>query len=92
MLSTLKYFRQEYIDHIEKGLCAGRQCQDLIKYTIDAEACTGCTLCAKKCPTKAIAGEKKGPHTIDQDKCVRCGVCDDVCNFNAVKILSGPEL
>lgn len=91
VLSTLKYFRSEYEHHIESGLCDGRQCIELIRYFI-TDACTGCTVCAKKCPTQAISGENKKLHVIDQAKCVRCGVCYDACNFNAISILSGAEI
>ncbi|MBU1221056.1 NADH-quinone oxidoreductase subunit NuoF [Myxococcota bacterium] len=92
VLSTVKYFREEYEQHIKDGYCAGKQCTSLIRYTIDPEKCTGCSICAKKCPTKAISGELKKTYTIDQDTCVRCGVCFDVCNFNAVIIPSGSEI
>jgi NADH-quinone oxidoreductase subunit F len=91
VLSTLKYFRSEYENHIATGLCDGRQCIDLIRYHI-TDACTGCTICAKKCPTQAITGENKQLHVLDQSKCVRCGVCYDACNFNAISILSGTEI
>ncbi len=91
VLSTLKYFRSEYEHHIATGLCDGRQCIDLIRYHI-TDACTGCTICAKKCPTQAITGENKQLHKLEQSKCVRCGVCYDACNFNAISILSGTEI
>ncbi len=91
VLSTLKYFRSEYENHIASGLCDGRQCIDLIRYHI-TDACTGCTICAKKCPTQAITGANKELHKLDQHKCVRCGVCYDACNFNAISILSGAEI
>ncbi len=91
VLSTLQYFRSEYENHIATGLCDGRQCIDLIRYHI-TDACTGCTICAKKCPTQAITGENKQLHVLDQSKCVRCGVCYDACNFNAISILSGTEI
>ncbi|MBU1222038.1 NADH-quinone oxidoreductase subunit NuoF [Myxococcota bacterium] len=92
VLSTLKYFRNEYIDHIQTKTCTARQCTELIKFTINPETCTGCTICARKCPTSAISGETKKVHVVDQSKCVQCGVCFDVCNFNAVNVLSGPEI
>ncbi|MBN2724607.1 MAG: NADH-quinone oxidoreductase subunit NuoF [Deltaproteobacteria bacterium] len=91
VLSTLKYFRNEYIDHVQNKICTARQCTELIKFDI-SENCTGCTICARKCPVSAISGETKKIHSIDQSKCVQCGVCYDVCNFNAVNILSGPEI
>ncbi|MDA3864504.1 MAG: NADH-quinone oxidoreductase subunit NuoF [Deltaproteobacteria bacterium] len=92
VLSTLKYFMDEYKAHIDNIECPARECGDLIKFQVDKDNCTGCTLCAKNCPTEAISGERKKNHHIDQDKCVQCGVCDDVCNFNAINILSGPEI
>jgi NADH-quinone oxidoreductase subunit F len=91
VLSTIRYFRKEYEEHIAKGYCAGKQCTELIKFNI-SDDCTGCTICAIKCPTNAITGGKKELHTIAQEKCVQCGVCFDVCNFKAVQILSGPEI
>ena len=67
------------------------RCEALIAYTIDPEACTGCTLCAKKCPVDAATGEKKQLHTIDQALCIRCDACRAACKFDAVKVVSGPE-
>jgi NADH-quinone oxidoreductase subunit F len=86
VLSTLKYFRDEYTAHIRDKKCPAGVCKALITYRIDPVACTGCTLCAKKCPQECITGEKKQPHVIDESKCIKCGVCKDVCNFNAVMI------
>ena len=79
VLSTLKYFREEYLAHIEGHTCPAKVCKELITFTIDNDKCTGCTLCAKRCPTGAISGEKKGPHYVDQDKCIKCRVCYEVC-------------
>ncbi|MBN2496751.1 MAG: NADH-quinone oxidoreductase subunit NuoF [Deltaproteobacteria bacterium] len=84
--STLKYFRDEYEAHVRDKRCPARVCKALISYTIDNDACTGCTLCAKRCPQDAISGQKKGPHTIDQDKCIKCGICRDVCTYDAVRV------
>ena len=70
--------------HIRDKKCPAGVCKALITYRIDTEACTGCTLCAKKCPQECITGERKKAHVIDESKCIRCGVCKDVCNFNAV--------
>ncbi len=86
VLSTIKYFRDEYDAHIKDKKCPAGVCKALITYSIDAEACTGCTLCAKKCPQECISGERKKAHVIDTTKCIKCGVCKDVCNFNAVRI------
>jgi NADH-quinone oxidoreductase subunit F len=79
VLSTLTYFRDEYAAHIDEGTCPAKVCKELITFTIDNDKCTGCTLCAKRCPTGAIAGEKKGPHTVDQDRCIKCRVCFEAC-------------
>lgn len=84
VLSTLRYFKDEYLAHINKKHCPAYVCRDLISFRIDEEACTGCTLCARKCPVKAISGELKKAHRIDQDLCISCGACYEVCRFNAV--------
>ena len=86
VLSTLRYFRDEYEAHIHDGKCPAGVCKALITYTIDPDACTGCHVCVRKCPTDATSGEKKEPHTIDQEKCIKCGACYDVCKFDSVKI------
>jgi NADH-quinone oxidoreductase subunit F len=86
VLSTLRYFRDEYVAHIEDKKCPAGVCRALIEYTILEDACTGCGLCRRKCPQEAISGEKKKPHVIDQEKCIRCGVCFDVCKFDAVVV------
>lgn len=86
VLSTIRYFRDEYEAHIKDKKCPAGVCKELITFTINAETCTGCMLCAKNCPTDAITGERKKPHILDQAKCVKCGVCFDSCKFDAVKI------
>ena len=86
VLSTLKYFKDEYTAHIEKKKCPAGVCSALITYSIDAENCTGCTVCKKNCPEKVITGEKKKAHKIDEAGCIRCGICKDVCKFNAVVV------
>ncbi|MCK4807080.1 MAG: 4Fe-4S binding protein [Candidatus Aegiribacteria sp.] len=87
VLSTIEYFRDEYEDHIREGKCEALKCKALIEYRINAENCTGCTICARNCPVDAIEGSLKEPHIIVQEKCIRCGVCREVCNFNAVEVL-----
>jgi len=86
VLSTIKYFQDEYESHINEKKCPAGVCKALITYTIDPEACKGCRLCAKNCPQEAITGEAKEPHIIDQDKCIKCGVCFDACKFEAVLV------
>jgi NADH:ubiquinone oxidoreductase subunit F (NADH-binding)/(2Fe-2S) ferredoxin len=86
VLSTLRYFRDEYIAHIVDKECPAGVCKALIEYYVIADLCTGCTLCARKCPQDAITGEKKQAHVIDQTLCIKCGVCHDVCRFDAVGV------
>ena len=84
VLTTIKYFRNEYEDHIYNGKCTAGSCKALVSYDI-TDACRGCTLCAKKCPVEAISGTVKEKHAIDHDKCIKCGKCIDVCKFGAVE-------
>jgi len=84
VMSTLKYFRNEYEAHIKDHKCPAGVCTELITYSIDAGNCTGCGLCLKKCPAEAITGETKQPHVLDAGKCIKCGICYDVCKFDAV--------
>jgi NADH:ubiquinone oxidoreductase subunit F (NADH-binding)/Pyruvate/2-oxoacid:ferredoxin oxidoreductase delta subunit len=84
VLSTLRWFRDEYEAHIYERRCPAGACTNLLTYRIDTDACKGCTLCAKKCPTDAIMGSPKTPHYIIPDKCIGCGTCLDVCKFKAV--------
>ena len=84
VLSTLKYFRDEYIAHVQDKKCPAGVCKSLLQYTIDPEKCKGCSLCARKCPVGAISGEVKSPFVIDQDKCIKCGACESSCKFGAI--------
>ena len=86
VLSTLRYFRDEYEAHIKEKTCPAGVCKALITYTIDPEVCNGCTVCAKICPVEAATGEKKEVHSIDQNKCIKCGACFESCKFDAVKV------
>ncbi len=84
VLSTLRYFRDEYMEHIVDKHCRAGTCRALVKYVIDPETCKGCGLCKKKCPEAAISGERKQPHVIDPAKCIRCGACLEACPFGAI--------
>ena len=86
VLTTINYFRNEYDSHIKDKKCPAGVCKNLFYYEIDEEACTGCRLCALKCPQEAITGEKKEPHKLDQDKCIKCSICYEACKFNAVVV------
>ena len=86
VLSTLRYFRDEYETHISQKKCPAGACKELIRYLVDEDKCTGCLLCAKNCPQEAITGERKKPQTIDQEKCIKCGVCSESCKFEAIVI------
>ncbi|MGA2976809.1 MAG: NADH-quinone oxidoreductase subunit NuoF [Spirochaetia bacterium] len=91
VLTTLRYFRSEYDDHIRNKRCAAKKCKALIRFRVIPEACTGCMLCARVCPTKAAHGERKKVHVIDQETCIRCGLCNEACRFDAIEITSGKE-
>ncbi|MCL1920288.1 MAG: 4Fe-4S binding protein [Kiritimatiellaeota bacterium] len=82
--SSLRYFMDEYKEHIEQKKCRAGKCKNLLSYSIIPEKCVGCTACAKVCPVNAIKGERKQPHVIDSAKCIKCGQCFDVCKFQAV--------
>ena len=84
VLSTLRYFREEYDAHIRQKRCPARTCRGLFRYRIDEASCKACGICRKACPVSAIAGERKVPHVIDQDKCTLCGTCLEKCPFGAV--------
>lgn len=84
VVSTLKYFRDEYIAHVVDKKCPAGQCKALVSLQIDPELCKGCSKCSRICPVGAISGEIKSPYKIDQSKCIKCGACKDCCNFHAV--------
>jgi len=84
VLSTLRWFRDEYEAHVYERHCPAGACTELLVYRIDADKCRGCTMCAKKCPAGAILGAVKSPHYVIPDKCIGCGTCVEVCKFDAV--------
>jgi NADP-reducing hydrogenase subunit HndC len=86
ILSTLRYFRDEYEAHIRDKRCPAGVCKGLIRYSISADTCTACGLCKKACPSEAISGEKKTPHRINQAKCIKCGACMEACKFDAITV------
>jgi NADH-quinone oxidoreductase subunit F len=86
VLTTIKYFREEYEAHIRDKKCPAKVCKPLLTYEVDPEKCTGCTVCAKNCPTDAIDGARKEVHFIRQDDCIKCGTCYTKCKFDAIKI------
>ncbi len=84
VLTTIRYFKDEYEAHINHQKCPAKECADLLSYNISADKCRGCTLCAKKCPVGAISGEKGSAFTIDAEKCIKCGQCVTLCKFGAI--------
>jgi len=84
VLTTIRYFRDEYEAHISHKKCPAKVCRPLLTYTVDVDNCTGCMVCLKNCPVKAITGERKKPHFINQDICTKCGVCFSKCKFEAI--------
>ena len=86
VLSTLRYFRDEYVSHIRDKKCPAGVCKELITYSVIPENCTGCLACKKVCPSDAVSGELKEVHVIDIEKCIKCGACFEACNFDAIKV------
>jgi len=84
VLSTMKYFWDEYVAHVVEKRCPAGVCQSLLRYEIDPETCIGCTACARVCPVNCISGSVKQPHVIEQDACIKCGSCITKCKFGAI--------
>lgn len=85
VISTLKYFRDEYEAHVVEKRCPTKNCQALRRLVIVADKCKGCSKCSRICPVQAISGKIKEPFVIDQDKCIKCGACQSACNFGAIE-------
>ena len=94
VLSTLKYFRDEYIEHVVDKKCRSRVCKELKYYDILPEKCTGCHICFKACPVDAITGDPKQVHVIDQELCIKCGMCHEKCppKFDAIEVYPGNKI
>ncbi|MBZ4687897.1 MAG: NADH-quinone oxidoreductase subunit [Clostridia bacterium] len=88
VLTTIKYFRDEYEAHVHEKRCPAKKCKDLISYRVIEDNCKGCGLCKKQCPAAAITGDKKEPHVIDEEACIRCGLCISACKFDAIEVVS----
>jgi ferredoxin len=86
VLTTIRYFLDEYEAHVYENRCPAKVCKGLITYEVVAELCTGCMVCTRNCPTGAISGEKGQPHIINVDLCTRCGVCQSFCKFDAIVV------
>jgi NAD-dependent dihydropyrimidine dehydrogenase PreA subunit len=86
VLTSIRYFRDEYLAHIVDQKCPAGVCRDLISYRIEPELCNGCALCVPACPSKCITGKKKKAHAIDPAACIRCGACRDLCPVQAVSV------
>ncbi len=86
VLSTMRFFLEEFTAHIQEKRCPAGVCRTLIRYFIHSDACIGCGNCRKACPTEAVKGQKKEPHMIEQEKCTRCGACLEACRFDAVMV------
>lgn len=84
VLSTLNYFEDEYIAHIDNKRCPAGVCPELLSFAVVEDKCKGCTLCKKVCPVDAITGDKKAPHAIDPELCIKCSACVDKCKFDAI--------
>jgi Na+-translocating ferredoxin:NAD+ oxidoreductase RNF subunit RnfB len=91
VLSTLRYFRDEYQAHIEKKACAAGTCRELTAFEVIPEPCNGCHACFTACPADAVTGERKKPHFIHQDKCISCGACYDACPVDAIRFFPETE-